>query len=131
MGSVAGTMTEEGRKGGRVRLGKGALRIWAWISSAVAFALPFGALSAAMAQMATSGLGAVLPGNAVWLQGAWPAIRQSVLDGSYRPSAVRRVSIPKPVPASTTLRSCSTSGLRRSTVRSSAATISRMRILEP
>ena len=44
MGSVAGTMTEEGRKGGRVRLGKGALRIWAWISSAVAFALPFGCI---------------------------------------------------------------------------------------
>ncbi|URI08202.1 group II intron reverse transcriptase/maturase [Aquincola tertiaricarbonis] len=40
--------------------------------------------------------GRTVQDTAVWLQGAWPAIRQSVLDGSYRPSAVRRVSIPKP-----------------------------------
>jgi len=31
-----------------------------------------------------------------WLRSAWPAIRESLLDGSYRPSPVRRVSIPKP-----------------------------------
>ena len=31
-----------------------------------------------------------------WLEGAWPAIRQKLLDGSYRPSPVRRVGIPKP-----------------------------------
>ena len=31
-----------------------------------------------------------------YLKGQWPAIRQSVFDGSYRPSPVRRVDIPKP-----------------------------------
>ena len=31
-----------------------------------------------------------------YLKGQWPATRQSVLDGSYRPSPVRRVDIPKP-----------------------------------
>lgn len=31
-----------------------------------------------------------------YLQTQWPAIRQSVFDGSYRPSPVRRVDIPKP-----------------------------------
>ena len=31
-----------------------------------------------------------------WLESAWPGIRDSVLDGSYRPSPVRRVGIPKP-----------------------------------
>jgi RNA-directed DNA polymerase len=30
------------------------------------------------------------------LKAAWPDIRQSLLDGGYRPSAVRRVGIPKP-----------------------------------
>jgi RNA-directed DNA polymerase len=30
-----------------------------------------------------------------YLKGQWPAIRQSVFDGSYRPSPVRRVDIPK------------------------------------
>jgi group II intron reverse transcriptase/maturase len=30
-----------------------------------------------------------------WLKSAWSAIRDSVLDGSYRPSPVRRVGIPK------------------------------------
>ena len=31
-----------------------------------------------------------------WLKVAWPDIREALLDGSYRPSAVRRVGIPKP-----------------------------------
>jgi RNA-directed DNA polymerase len=31
-----------------------------------------------------------------YLQSAWPDIRRRLLDGSYRPSAVRRVGIPKP-----------------------------------
>lgn len=31
-----------------------------------------------------------------YLKEAWPAIRQSLLDGDYRPRPVRRVSIPKP-----------------------------------
>lgn len=30
-----------------------------------------------------------------WLKSAWPAIREGLLDGSYRPSPVRRVGIPK------------------------------------
>jgi RNA-directed DNA polymerase len=31
-----------------------------------------------------------------YLKAAWPAIRQALLDGSYRPQPVRSVSIPKP-----------------------------------
>jgi group II intron reverse transcriptase/maturase len=31
-----------------------------------------------------------------WLREHWPHLRQELLDGSYRPQAVRRVSIPKP-----------------------------------
>lgn len=31
-----------------------------------------------------------------WLKSAWPSIREGLLDGSYRPSPVRRVGIPKP-----------------------------------
>lgn len=42
----------------------------------------FGAPSAAMAQMATSGLGAVLPGNPVWLQGALPIKKNGVTVGA-------------------------------------------------
>jgi RNA-directed DNA polymerase len=34
-----------------------------------------------------------LPG---WLRGHWPALRASLLDGSYRPRPVLRVEIPKP-----------------------------------
>lgn len=34
--------------------------------------------------------------TAEYLKGAWPAIRQRLLDGSYRPEPVRRVGIPKP-----------------------------------
>ncbi|MFM8998741.1 MAG: hypothetical protein ACKOKE_01420 [Actinomycetota bacterium] len=40
-------MTEGLHRAARTRLGKGALRTWAWVSSGVAFLLPFGALSAA------------------------------------------------------------------------------------
>ncbi len=36
---------------------------------------------------------AELPG---WLRENWPALRASLLDGSYRPQPVRRVEIPKP-----------------------------------
>jgi retron-type reverse transcriptase len=32
----------------------------------------------------------------VFARAHWPAIRQALLDGSYQPSPVRRVSIPKP-----------------------------------
>ncbi len=31
-----------------------------------------------------------------WLESAWPDIRTSLLDGSYRPTPVRRVGVPKP-----------------------------------
>ena len=31
-----------------------------------------------------------------WLRTDWPRIRESLLDGSYRPEPVRRVRIPKP-----------------------------------
>lgn len=41
------TMTDGLHRAARTRLGKGALRAWAWVSSGVAFLLPFGALSAA------------------------------------------------------------------------------------
>ena len=34
--------------------------------------------------------------TAEYLRSAWPAIRQRLLDGSYRPAPVRRVGIPKP-----------------------------------
>ena len=34
--------------------------------------------------------------TAEYLRSAWPAIRQRLLDGSYRPEPVRRVGIPKP-----------------------------------
>lgn len=34
--------------------------------------------------------------TAQYLKSAWPAIRTSLLDGSYRPEPVRRVGIPKP-----------------------------------
>jgi RNA-directed DNA polymerase len=40
--------------------------------------------------------GRTVQATAEWLKDAWPAIRQSVLGGSYRPSPVRRVGIPKP-----------------------------------
>jgi uncharacterized membrane protein YgcG len=40
-------MTEGVHRAARTRLGKGALRTWAWVSSGIAFLLPFGALSAA------------------------------------------------------------------------------------
>jgi len=31
-----------------------------------------------------------------WLTPRWPAIRQQLLDGTYRPAAARRKAIPKP-----------------------------------
>ena len=37
-----------------------------------------------------------IPETAHYLQSAWPAIREQVLEGTYRPSPVRRVTIPKP-----------------------------------
>jgi RNA-directed DNA polymerase len=40
--------------------------------------------------------GRTVQDTAVYLKTAWPNIRAGLLDGSYRPSAVRRVSIPKP-----------------------------------
>ena len=40
--------------------------------------------------------GRTVQDTAVYLRSAWPDIRERLLDGSYRPMAVRRVSIPKP-----------------------------------
>ena len=40
--------------------------------------------------------GRTVQDTAVYLRSAWPDIRERLLDGSYRPCAVRRVSIPKP-----------------------------------
>ena len=40
--------------------------------------------------------GRTVQDTAVHLRSAWPDIRERLLDGSYRPMAVRRVSIPKP-----------------------------------
>lgn len=40
-------MTDGLHRAARTRIGKGALRAWAWVSSGIAFLLPFGALSAA------------------------------------------------------------------------------------
>lgn len=34
--------------------------------------------------------------TAEYLKAHWPRIRESLLDGSYRPAPVRRVQIPKP-----------------------------------
>ena len=31
-----------------------------------------------------------------WLRQHWPRVRQELLEGSYRPMPVKRVSIPKP-----------------------------------
>ena len=40
--------------------------------------------------------GRTVQDTAVYLKTAWPDIRASLLDGSYRPAPVRRVAIPKP-----------------------------------
>jgi RNA-directed DNA polymerase len=40
--------------------------------------------------------GRTVQDTGVYLQTAWPDIRERVLDGSYRPEPVRRVGIPKP-----------------------------------
>ncbi len=40
--------------------------------------------------------GRTVQDTAAYLKTAWPDIRERVLDGSYRPAPVRRVSIPKP-----------------------------------
>jgi len=37
-----------------------------------------------------------IPETAQYLKAAWPAIREALLQGTYRPSPVRRVTIPKP-----------------------------------
>jgi len=37
-----------------------------------------------------------VPATAEYLKAQWPRIRDALLDGSYRPSPVRRVEIPKP-----------------------------------
>lgn len=40
--------------------------------------------------------GLSIAGTADYLRAHWPRIRESLLDGSYRPAPVRRVQIPKP-----------------------------------
>lgn len=40
--------------------------------------------------------GRTVQDTGAYLKGAWPAIREALLDGSYRPEPVRRVGIPKP-----------------------------------
>lgn len=40
--------------------------------------------------------GRTVQGTGEYLKSAWPAIREALLDGSYRPEPVRRVGIPKP-----------------------------------
>jgi RNA-directed DNA polymerase len=40
--------------------------------------------------------GRTVLGTGAYLKSAWPAIREALLDGSYRPQPVRRVGIPKP-----------------------------------
>jgi RNA-directed DNA polymerase len=40
--------------------------------------------------------GRTVQDTGAYLKSAWPAIREALLDGSYRPEPVRRVGIPKP-----------------------------------
>jgi len=40
--------------------------------------------------------GRTIAETAAYLKTHWPRIREALLDGSYRPEAVRRVQIPKP-----------------------------------
>jgi group II intron reverse transcriptase/maturase len=57
-------------------------------------------MAAAWKRVKANGGGAGVDGRTVqdkgeYLKRAWPAIRRRILDGSYRPEAVRRVEIPK------------------------------------